>query len=141
GPPAAAARPHGRQPAPSHRLRDAGERLGARLFLRQGRRLVPTAAGERLVRAAEAVLSELGAAEDDLRGLGRGQEGLIRVSTECYTTYHWLPAALRDFERRFPAVAVESVVEAARRPLVALVEGRLDGARVGRASRHGAGAR
>src|SRR5438309_903148 len=59
----AAARLHLTQPALSHQLKDAEERLGTRLFLRQGRRLVPTAAGERLVRAAEAVLSELGAAE------------------------------------------------------------------------------
>ncbi|PYQ22166.1 MAG: LysR family transcriptional regulator, partial [Acidobacteria bacterium] len=132
----AALRLHLTQPALSHQLKDAEERLGTRLFLRQGRRLVPTAAGERLVRAAEAVLSELGAAEEDLRGLGRGQEGLIRVSTECYTTYHWLPAALRDFEQRFPAVAVEIVVEATRRPLAALVEGRLDVAIVSRPSRN-----
>jgi LysR family transcriptional regulator for metE and metH len=132
----AAARLHLTQPALSHQLKDAEERLGTRLFLRQGRRLVPTAAGDRLVRAAEAMLIELGAAEDEIRGLGRGQEGLIRVSTECYTTYHWLPAALKDFELRFPAVAVEIVVEATRRPLAALLEGRLDVAIVSRPSRN-----
>ena len=132
----AAARLHLTQPALSHQLKDAEERLGTRLFLRQGRRLVPTAAGDRLVRAAEAMLVELGAAEDEIRGLGRGQEGLIRVSTECYTTYHWLPAALKDFELRFPAVAVEIVVEATRRPLAALLEGRLDVAIVSRPSRN-----
>ncbi len=132
----AAARLHLTQPALSHQLKDAEERLGTRLFLRQGRRLVPTAAGDRLVRAAEAMLIELGAAEDEIRGLGRGQEGLIRVSTECYTTYHWLPAALKDFELRFPAVAVEIVVEATRRPLAALLEGRLEVAIVSRPSRN-----
>ncbi len=132
----AAVRLHLTQPALSHQLKDAEERLGTRLFLRQGRRLVPTAAGDRLVRAAEAMLIELGAAEDEIRGLGRGQEGLIRVSTECYTTYHWLPAALKDFELRFPAVAVEIVVEATRRPLAALLEGRLDVAIVSRPSRN-----
>jgi LysR family transcriptional regulator for metE and metH len=132
----AAARLHLTQPALSHQLKDAEERLGTRLFLRQGRRLVPTAAGDRLVRAAEAMLIELGAAEDEIRGLGRGQEGLIRVSTECYTTYHWLPAALKDFELRFPSVAVEIVVEATRRPLAALLEGRLDVAIVSRPSRN-----
>jgi LysR family transcriptional regulator, regulator for metE and metH len=132
----AAARLHLTQPALSHQLKDAEERLGTRLFLRKGRRLVPTAAGDRLVRAAEAMLIELGAAEDEIRGLGRGQEGLIRVSTECYTTYHWLPAALKDFELRFPAVAVEIVVEATRRPLAALLEGRLDVAIVSRPSRN-----
>ena len=132
----AAAQLHLTQPALSHQLKDAEERLGTRLFLRQGRRLVPTAAGDRLVRAAEVVLAELGEAEGEIHGLGRGQEGRIRVSTECYTTYHWLPAALQDFEQRFPAVAVEIVVEATRRPLAALLEGRLDVAIVSRPSRN-----
>ncbi|HSB60254.1 MAG TPA: LysR substrate-binding domain-containing protein, partial [Vicinamibacteria bacterium] len=132
----AASRLHLSQPALSHQLRDAEERLGTRLFLRQGRRLVPTAAGGRLVRAAEAVLAELEAAEEEVRVLGRGQEALVRVSTECYTTYHWLPAALEDYGRRFPGVAVEIVVEATRRPLAALLEGRLDVAIVSRPSRN-----
>jgi LysR family transcriptional regulator, regulator for metE and metH len=130
----AAERLHLSQPALSHQLRDAEERLHTRLFLRQGRRLVPTAAGERLVRAAEVVLAELGEAEEEVRSLARGQEGLLRVSTECYTTYHWLPKALQDFERRFPGIAVQIVVEATRRPLAALVEGRLDVAIVSRPS-------
>jgi LysR family transcriptional regulator for metE and metH len=125
---------HLTQPALSHQLKDAEERLGTPLFLRVGRRLRPTAAGERLIRSAEAVLAELQAAEEEIRGLRSPGRGLIRVSTECYTTYHWLPAALRDFERRFPEVEVEIVVEATRRPLPALLDGRLDVAVVSRPS-------
>jgi LysR family transcriptional regulator for metE and metH len=125
---------HLTQPALSHQLRDAEERLGTPLFLRVGRRLRATAAGERLVRTAESVLAELQAAEDEIRGLRSPGRGLIRVSTECYTTYHWLPGAMRDFERRFPGIEVEIVVEATRRPLPALLEGRLDVAVVSRPS-------
>jgi LysR family transcriptional regulator, regulator for metE and metH len=123
---AAAARLHLTQSALSHRLADLERRLGAALFERAGRRLVATPAGEHLARAAEALLPTLETAEQEVAGLGASAKGLIRVSTECYTAYHWLPAALEQFGRAFPRVAVEIVVEATRRPMAALLEGGLD---------------
>jgi len=122
----AAARLNLSQPALSRQLGDLEERLGTRLFQRSGRRMVPTAAAERLLRAAEAVLGELTRAEEEVRGFDPGSSGVIRLSTECYTAYHWLPRALDGFARRFPRVDVQIVVEATRRPLEALEGGRLD---------------
>ena len=132
----AAARLHLSQPALSHRLAELEAVLGTRLFLRVGRRLVPTPPGERLLRVAQALLPELERAEHEVRGLAGSGQGLVRVSTECYTAYHWLPAALTQFERRFPAVTVQVVVEATRRPLPALLEGSLDVAIVSTRSRN-----
>ena len=43
---------HLTQSALSHQLRDIEERLGAALFLRLGKRLVPTPAGNRLLESA-----------------------------------------------------------------------------------------
>ena len=122
----AAAHLHLTQSALSHQLADLESRLGTALFVRAGRRLRPTPAGDRLVETAEAVLPELERAEQELAGLEGAGGGTIRVSTECYTAYHWLPAALEDFARRFPKVSVQIVVEATRRPIPALLEGRLD---------------
>jgi LysR family transcriptional regulator for metE and metH len=122
----AAARLNLSQPALSRQLGDLEERLGTRLFERSGRRMVPTAAAERLMRTAESVLGELARAEEEMRGLDPGSSGVIRLSTECYTAYHWLPRALDGFARRFPRVDVQIVVEATRRPLEALAGGRLD---------------
>jgi LysR family transcriptional regulator for metE and metH len=122
----AAARLHLSQPALSRQLSDLEARLGTPLFGRQGRRMAPLPAAERLLRAAEAVLGELARAEEDVRGYDPGSSGTIRLSTECYTAYHWLPRALDGFGRRFPRVDVQIVVEATRRPLEALYDGRLD---------------
>src|SRR5690242_14622678 len=66
----AAARLHLTQPALSHQLRELERRLGAALFLRVGRGLVPTPAGERLVRTAEAVLPEVESVERELAAEG-----------------------------------------------------------------------
>ena len=122
----AAAALHLTQSALSHQLAELERRLGATLFARAGRRLVATPAGERLACAAEEILGELERAEGDLPGLDGAGGGVIRVSTECYTAYHWLPRALESFRHRYPRVSVQIVVEATRRPLPALLEGRLD---------------
>ena len=48
---------HLTQSALSHQLRDIESRLGTALFLRVGKRMVLTPAGERLLRSAEDVLA------------------------------------------------------------------------------------
>jgi LysR family transcriptional regulator, regulator for metE and metH len=112
----------------SHQLRDAEEQLGARLFERSNRHMLLTAAGERLLRSARAVLDELERAEKEIHGgSGNGAgKGVLRLSTECYTVYHWLPPRLRLFQREFPEVEFQLVIEATDNPFAALLDGKLD---------------
>jgi LysR family transcriptional regulator for metE and metH len=117
---------HLTQSALSHQLRDLEESLGAPLFERLQKKMVLTPAGERLLRTAHAVLEELRGAEDDIRRAASGREGVIRISTQCYTNYHWLPWRLKAFHRVYPRVEVEVVVNATPEPFKALLEGRLD---------------
>jgi LysR family transcriptional regulator for metE and metH len=122
---AASRKLHLTQPALSHQLRAAEEELGARLFDRVNKKMVLTTAGQRLYNLSRKVLAELTAAENELRKSDIAPAHL-RISTECYTCYHWLPARLRLFQKDFPNVAVEIVVEATHRPLPALLAGHLD---------------
>ncbi len=117
---------HLTQSALSHQLRDLEERLGTPLFLRLNKRMLPTPAGERLLASAKEVLEELKRAEDDVAQMAANKRGVLRLSTECYTCYHWLPAKLKEFSQRYPAVEVKIVVEATRHPLQALLNGKLD---------------
>ncbi len=117
---------HLTQSALSHQLRDAEEKLGAPLFLRLGRKMLLTAAGEQLLNSARRVLAELHAAEAQVGDLNGRASGVIRLSTECYTCYHWLPPVLTSFQAKFPAVEINIVLEATSRPLTALLEGKLD---------------
>ena len=55
-----------------------------------------------------------------------GENGVIRISTECYTSYHWLPPVLKKFNNEFPNVEVEIVFEATHHPIEKLVSGELD---------------
>ena len=117
---------HLTQSALSHQLRDIESRLGAALFLRVGKRLVLTPAGERLLTSARDVLDRLERTEQEIREMGRDRAGLLRLTTECYTCYHWLPALLTQYRRRFPRVEVRIDVEATHRPIEMLLAGRID---------------
>jgi LysR family transcriptional regulator for metE and metH len=122
----AANRLHVTQSALSHQLRDIEDKLGAPLFLRLNKKMLLTQAGERLLSSAPGVLDELKRAEEDIRQIAMHREGILRISTECYTCYHWLPPVLKPFSREFPRVEVRIVAEATRRPVEALLDGRLD---------------
>lgn len=114
------------QSALSHQLRDIEERLGTPLFLRRNRRMIPTPAGQRVLESASTVLSEIERTEAAVRNIAKDRQGLLRVATECYTCYHWLPGVMQEFARTCPGVDVRIEVEATARPLAALLAGKLD---------------
>jgi LysR family transcriptional regulator for metE and metH len=114
------------QSALSHQLRDAEEKLGTALFLRLGRKMVLTPAGEKLLVSARRVLEDLGSAEAQIEGLNGGSRGVIRLSTECYTCYHWLPPLLKKFHSKFAKVEVNIDAAATADPAASLLEGKLD---------------
>jgi LysR family transcriptional regulator for metE and metH len=122
----AASEVHLTQSAVSHQLRDIEERLGTALFLRVGKRMVPTTAGERVLRTARRVLDDITTAEEDVRRLGTNQAGVLRVCAQCNTGYHWLPPLVEAFRRKCPQVEVVIAVECTMRPLEALLDGQLD---------------
>src|SRR5947208_1448132 len=117
---------HLTQSALSHQLRDIESRLGTQLFLRVGKRLVLTPAGERLLESATDVLERLERTERDIRAMGRERGGTLRITTECYTCYHWLPPLLLRYRRTFPKVEVRIDVEATHQPLEMLLAGKID---------------
>jgi LysR family transcriptional regulator for metE and metH len=121
-----AQRLHLTQSALSHQLRNLEESLGIEIFHRLGKRMQLTQAGERLLRTAQTVLTELQSVEEDIRKLTEGRTGAIRFSTECYTCYHWLPPLIERYRRHFPQIDVQIVAEATQRPGQALLDGRLD---------------
>jgi LysR family transcriptional regulator for metE and metH len=122
----AADRLHVTASALSHRLADLERRAGAPLFSRLGRRLVPTPAGEQLVAAAPGLFAAMAETEDAVRRTVAERVAVLRVATECYTCYHWLPPVLSHFERDHPRVEVRVVLPATRRAVRSLLDDELD---------------
>lgn len=114
------------QSALSHQLRDIESRLGARLFSRDGRHLSLTTAGERLLDTANEVIAIVERSEDSIRQAAVGERGLLRMTTECYTCYHWLPPVLKRYQRAHADVDVRIDVTATDQPVEALLEHRID---------------
>jgi LysR family transcriptional regulator for metE and metH len=114
------------QSALSHQLRDIEDRLATPLFNRVGKRMVLTAAGDTVLRAATQVLDIVGRTEEEIRKAGKNAGGLLRITTECYTCYHWLPGLLKEYRLRHPNVEVQVDADATARPIRSLLEGRID---------------
>ncbi len=110
------------QPALSQQLRELEERFGASFFNRANRKMVPTDVARRFLQAAEKILAEMESVETDLKTMVSGNPGILRVATECYTCYHWLPDILRAYGKRYPQVEVRIETEATEEPIPFLLD-------------------
>jgi LysR family transcriptional regulator for metE and metH len=117
---------HLTQSALSHQLADLEAQLGVRLFERLGKRMEPTLAGERLIMRARVALQQLRDMEHEVKQVASGREAVVRLATECYTCYHWLPQVLAEFNARFPRIELQIVPGATARPIRALLAGKID---------------
>jgi LysR family transcriptional regulator, regulator for metE and metH len=122
----AAGQLHLSQSAVSHQLVDLERDLQTRLFDRVGKRMIPTAAGNRVLALAERLLSELATLERDLATDERRARLPLRLTTSCYTAYEWLPPALVHFTKAHPRVDITIVLEATRRGMEALTADEVD---------------
>lgn len=117
---------HLSQSALSYQLKEAELQVGTLLFYRRNKKLILTPVGKKLYAMANKILKELDTTEFEIKKMMNGENGIIRISTECYTSYHWLPAVLKKFKGEFPNVEVEIIFEATHRPIEKLMEGELD---------------
>ena len=92
------------QSAVSHQLRNLEERLGQSVFERNGRGLKITPAGERLLELAREVLPPIAETERQIRRGVRARRVELRVASQCYTAFHWLPRALVGLAEQHPDV-------------------------------------
>jgi LysR family transcriptional regulator for metE and metH len=114
------------QSAVSHQLREIEDKIGTPIFVRSGRRMLPTSAGRIMADAAQLVLGEISRVEARVEQLARHTAGELRVCTHCYTGYHWLPALVEGLRRRYPAFALHIAAEHTLNPIEALLDARLD---------------
>lgn len=104
---AAAASLHLTQSALSHTMTKLEERLGTKLWHREGRSLRPTQAGEYLLTSADRLLPQFARVEDQLLQFARGERGTLRIGMECHPCYTWLQKITGPYLRAWPTVDFE----------------------------------
>lgn len=114
------------QSALSHQLRSIEDSLGTSIFLRVGKKLFLTESGRILLTTANNILNELDRASSELAKTKNGRIGKIRLCTECYTCYHWLPAILKSYSLAYPNVEIILNTDERNNPIDQLINGKLD---------------
>lgn len=117
---------HLTQSALSHQLKEAEYQLGTPIFLRTNKKLVLTKAGEKIYELANEILDKLAETQSEIKQMVFGESGEIRISTECFSSYHWLPSVLKQFHLLYPNVELKIVTEATHIPLQKLLDNTID---------------
>lgn len=95
------------QSALSHSMRKLEHQLGTNIWLREGRQLRLTQAGEYLLAVANRVLPQLALAEAQLRQFAQGERGTLRIGMECHPCYQWLLKVVAPYLAAWPDVDVD----------------------------------
>ncbi|MCC3768656.1 LysR family transcriptional regulator [Streptomyces sp. UNOC14_S4] len=95
------------QPAITQQIKALERAVGTPLFVRVGRRMRLTEAGEALTRHAETILDSLTAAQQQMSSLTRLRAGRVRVCAFPSASATLVPEALAGLAAGHPAVRVE----------------------------------
>ena len=95
------------QSALSHSMRKLEQQLGTDIWLREGRTLRLTQAGQYVLAVANRVLPQLTLAEERLRQFAQGERGTLRIGMECHPCYQWLLKVVSPYLAAWPDVDVD----------------------------------
>ena len=95
------------QSALSHSMKKLEGQLGTDIWLREGRSLRLTQAGQYLLAVANRVLPQLDLAEDRLKQFAQGERGTLRIGMECHPCYQWLLKIVSPYLAAWPDVDVD----------------------------------
>ncbi len=104
---AAAEALHLTQSALSHSIGKLEEKLGTDIWLREGRSLRLTQAGQYLLQVANRVIPQLVLAETRIGQFAEGERGTLRIGMECHPCYQWLLRIVSPYLARWPDVDVD----------------------------------
>jgi LysR family transcriptional regulator, regulator for metE and metH len=95
------------QSALSHQVKGLEDQAGMELFVRRSKPMRLSAAGHRMLRAAERILPEIDAMEEEFRSLRAGRTGRLHIAIECHACFDWLFPVLEMFRHAWPEIDVD----------------------------------
>jgi DNA-binding transcriptional LysR family regulator len=112
--------------AVSQQLRSLSTHLGAELFVRSGRRIVPTDHAHRFAVHARAILHQVRAAEQEFGGDAATDTRPFHFATGATALIYRLGRPLRMLRKRFPANEIHVTVAATEEIVTGLLSRRFD---------------
>lgn len=95
------------QPAVSTRLKSLEQQVGASLFHRSRAGMDLTPAGAELLGVVRRAYAELGEATRSLQMSASQTEGVVKIGSECFTSFHWLDRVVSHFRKDYPRVELD----------------------------------
>ncbi|MBR2573641.1 MAG: LysR family transcriptional regulator [Loktanella sp.] len=95
------------QSALSHQIKGIEDQAGVELFVRRSKPLRLSAAGMKMLAAAEVILPQVAALEAEFSGLVSGKAGRLHIAIECHACFEWLFPVLEQFRKAWPEVDVD----------------------------------
>ncbi len=95
------------QSALSHQVAGLEDQVGMELFVRRSKPMTLSSAGIRLLRAADRILPEIAALEEEFQSLRTGKTGRLHIAIQCHACFDWLFPVLELFRHAWPEVDVD----------------------------------
>jgi len=114
------------QPPLSQQIRRLEELVGYRLFDRTTRGVKLTLAGRLFAERARGTLDKVQDDLEQVRRLGRGEEGTLTVGFSGSVIFTDLPSAIETYRRRYPKVELRLRELSTSAQIAALLEGTID---------------
>lgn len=114
------------QSALSHQLRDLEERLGFKVFHRTRNKWVLTEEGEELYKLANTLLKSIEEGFQSIQQIKEGSKGTIRLSAECHSFFHGLPAFVQKMAVLYPEIQIDLSLGATHQTMSQILSDELD---------------
>lgn len=114
------------QPAASRMLAETERQLGAELFSRQPKGLVPTEIGASVVKRARVIIREMGSVANELQNMREGLGGSIHIGSVTGPAVQQLVTAVREIKEEAPTASITVDVMPSRDLLTHLIAGEMD---------------
>lgn len=95
------------QSALSHTIKKLEHLVGTELWVKDGRTLRLTEAGQYLQHQANRLLPQLERVDHNLKGYARHELGTLHIGMECHPCYQWLLSIVDPFLHAYPGVDID----------------------------------
>ncbi|OEK00584.1 LysR family transcriptional regulator [Roseivirga sp. 4D4] len=114
------------QSALSHQLRELEERLGFKVFQRSRNNWQLTNEGKELHKLANELFEKIDAGFSNIKQIKEGSKGTIRLSAECQSFFHGLPAFVQKMALLYPEIEIDLALDGSQQTISQVLSNQVD---------------